>query len=62
MTLDRLSGGRLVLGVGLGPDTTGEFDPAPWFEAGATWCLTGFSNQPQLGAVRDAIAAGPSQG
>src|SRR4051794_39333720 len=25
VTLDRLSGGRLVLGVGLGPDTTGEF-------------------------------------
>jgi alkanesulfonate monooxygenase SsuD/methylene tetrahydromethanopterin reductase-like flavin-dependent oxidoreductase (luciferase family) len=34
-------------------------DPAPWFEAGATWCLTGFSNQPRLSAVRDAIAAGP---
>ena len=34
-------------------------DPAPWFAAGATWCLTGFSNQPQLSAVRAAIAAGP---
>ena len=34
-------------------------DPTPWFEAGATWCLTGFSNQPRLSAVRDAIAAGP---
>jgi alkanesulfonate monooxygenase SsuD/methylene tetrahydromethanopterin reductase-like flavin-dependent oxidoreductase (luciferase family) len=34
-------------------------DPQPWFDAGATWCLTGFSNQPQLSAVRDAIAAGP---
>jgi alkanesulfonate monooxygenase SsuD/methylene tetrahydromethanopterin reductase-like flavin-dependent oxidoreductase (luciferase family) len=34
-------------------------DPAPWFEAGATWCLTSFSNQPELSAVRDAIAAGP---
>jgi alkanesulfonate monooxygenase SsuD/methylene tetrahydromethanopterin reductase-like flavin-dependent oxidoreductase (luciferase family) len=37
-------------------------DPAPWFAAGATWCLTGFTNQPQLRAVRDVIAAGPSQG
>ena len=37
-------------------------DPAPWFEAGATWCLTGFSNQPQLEDVRAAIAAGPSRG
>ena len=34
-------------------------DPAPWFDAGATWCLTGFGNQPQLSAVRDVIAAGP---
>jgi alkanesulfonate monooxygenase SsuD/methylene tetrahydromethanopterin reductase-like flavin-dependent oxidoreductase (luciferase family) len=34
-------------------------EAAPWFEAGATWCLTGFGNQPQLSAVRDAIAAGP---
>ena len=34
-------------------------DPQPWFEAGATWCLTGFGNQPQLSAVRDVIAAGP---
>ena len=28
-------------------------DPAPWFEAGATWCLTGFTNQPRLGDVRE---------
>jgi alkanesulfonate monooxygenase SsuD/methylene tetrahydromethanopterin reductase-like flavin-dependent oxidoreductase (luciferase family) len=28
VTLDRLSGGRLVFGVGLGSDRTGEFDPA----------------------------------
>jgi alkanesulfonate monooxygenase SsuD/methylene tetrahydromethanopterin reductase-like flavin-dependent oxidoreductase (luciferase family) len=34
VTLDRLSGGRLVLGVGLGPDTTGEFDPARFGEEG----------------------------
>jgi alkanesulfonate monooxygenase SsuD/methylene tetrahydromethanopterin reductase-like flavin-dependent oxidoreductase (luciferase family) len=34
-------------------------DPAPWFEAGATWCLTGFSNQPRLAEVRDVIGAGP---
>jgi alkanesulfonate monooxygenase SsuD/methylene tetrahydromethanopterin reductase-like flavin-dependent oxidoreductase (luciferase family) len=34
-------------------------DPQPWFDAGATWCLTGFGNQPQLRAVRDVIAAGP---
>jgi alkanesulfonate monooxygenase SsuD/methylene tetrahydromethanopterin reductase-like flavin-dependent oxidoreductase (luciferase family) len=27
VTLDRLSGGRLVLGVGLGNNATGEFDP-----------------------------------
>jgi alkanesulfonate monooxygenase SsuD/methylene tetrahydromethanopterin reductase-like flavin-dependent oxidoreductase (luciferase family) len=27
VTLDRLSGGRLVFGVGLGSDRTGEFDP-----------------------------------
>lgn len=34
-------------------------DPAPWVQAGATWCLTGFSNQPQLAEVRAAIGAGP---
>lgn len=35
VTLDRLSGGRLVLGVGLGSDRTGEFDPARFGEEGA---------------------------
>src|SRR4051794_35298737 len=33
-TLDRLSGGRLVLGVGIGSETTGEFDPARFGEEG----------------------------
>jgi alkanesulfonate monooxygenase SsuD/methylene tetrahydromethanopterin reductase-like flavin-dependent oxidoreductase (luciferase family) len=34
VTLDRLSGGRLVFGVGLGSDRTGEFDPARFGEEG----------------------------
>jgi alkanesulfonate monooxygenase SsuD/methylene tetrahydromethanopterin reductase-like flavin-dependent oxidoreductase (luciferase family) len=34
VTLDRLSGGRLVLGVGLGSGVTGEFDPARFGEEG----------------------------
>jgi alkanesulfonate monooxygenase SsuD/methylene tetrahydromethanopterin reductase-like flavin-dependent oxidoreductase (luciferase family) len=34
-------------------------DLEPWVQAGATWCLTSFSNQPQLSAVREAIEAGP---
>jgi alkanesulfonate monooxygenase SsuD/methylene tetrahydromethanopterin reductase-like flavin-dependent oxidoreductase (luciferase family) len=34
VTLDRLSGGRLVLGVGIGSDRTGEFDPARFGEEG----------------------------
>jgi alkanesulfonate monooxygenase SsuD/methylene tetrahydromethanopterin reductase-like flavin-dependent oxidoreductase (luciferase family) len=32
---------------------------APWIEAGATWCLSGFGDQPTAAAVREAIAAGP---
>ena len=34
VTLDRLSGGRLVFGVGLGSEVTGEFDPARFGEEG----------------------------
>ena len=34
VTLDRLSRGRLVLGVGLGSERTGEFDPARFGEEG----------------------------
>jgi alkanesulfonate monooxygenase SsuD/methylene tetrahydromethanopterin reductase-like flavin-dependent oxidoreductase (luciferase family) len=34
VTLDRLSGGRLVLGVGLGSERTGEFDPERFGEEG----------------------------
>jgi alkanesulfonate monooxygenase SsuD/methylene tetrahydromethanopterin reductase-like flavin-dependent oxidoreductase (luciferase family) len=34
VTLDRLSGGRLVFGVGIGGDSTGEFDPARFGEEG----------------------------
>ena len=37
VTLDRLSGGRLVFGVGLGSDRTGEFDPARFGEEGDPW-------------------------
>jgi len=32
-------------------------DPAPWAEAGATWCLTGFGAQPTEAEVRAAIEA-----
>ena len=31
----------------------------PWVAAGATWCLTGFSAQPSLDEVGEAIDAGP---
>jgi len=34
-------------------------DPAPWAEAGATWCLTDFGRQPTRAEVEEAIEAGP---
>jgi alkanesulfonate monooxygenase SsuD/methylene tetrahydromethanopterin reductase-like flavin-dependent oxidoreductase (luciferase family) len=34
-------------------------DVAPWADAGATWCLTGFGQQPEKEKVRTVIAAGP---
>jgi alkanesulfonate monooxygenase SsuD/methylene tetrahydromethanopterin reductase-like flavin-dependent oxidoreductase (luciferase family) len=37
------------------------YDPRPWAEAGATWCLTGFGPTPRLDDVRAAIAAGPQR-
>ena len=36
-----------------------ERDLAPWEDAGATWCLTGFGSQPRAADVHEAIAAGP---
>jgi alkanesulfonate monooxygenase SsuD/methylene tetrahydromethanopterin reductase-like flavin-dependent oxidoreductase (luciferase family) len=30
-------------------------DPGPWEQAGATWCLTGFGNQPSRAEVEEAI-------
>jgi alkanesulfonate monooxygenase SsuD/methylene tetrahydromethanopterin reductase-like flavin-dependent oxidoreductase (luciferase family) len=32
-----------------------DVDPAPWEQAGATWCLTGFGQQPTLAEVAAAI-------
>ena len=32
-------------------------DPAPWAEAGATWCLTGFGKEPKRADVEAAIAS-----
>jgi alkanesulfonate monooxygenase SsuD/methylene tetrahydromethanopterin reductase-like flavin-dependent oxidoreductase (luciferase family) len=32
-------------------------DPQPWEQAGATWCLTGFGNQPTFAEVEAAIDA-----
>lgn len=36
-------------------------DAAPWTEAGATWCLTGFGPEPTRNEVEQAIDAGPAQ-
>jgi alkanesulfonate monooxygenase SsuD/methylene tetrahydromethanopterin reductase-like flavin-dependent oxidoreductase (luciferase family) len=36
-----------------------DYDPGPWEDAGATWTLRGFGQQPRLAEVRAAIAAGP---
>jgi hypothetical protein len=33
-------------------------DPAPWIEAGATWCLMSFGIQPTEAELRAAIEAG----
>ena len=35
-------------------------ESAPWVEAGATWCLTGFGPQPGRAEVERAIDAGPA--
>ena len=35
-------------------------DPGAWEDAGATWCLVGFGQQPQEAEVRDVIASGPA--
>jgi alkanesulfonate monooxygenase SsuD/methylene tetrahydromethanopterin reductase-like flavin-dependent oxidoreductase (luciferase family) len=40
-------------------DEPGGRDFGEWEAAGATWCLTGFGNDPREAAVREAIAAGP---
>ena len=34
-------------------------DSAPWIDAGATWCLSGFGPQPTRAQVEQAIDAGP---
>ena len=34
-------------------------DLGPWRDAGATWCLTGFSNQPRRAEVEQALNFGP---
>jgi alkanesulfonate monooxygenase SsuD/methylene tetrahydromethanopterin reductase-like flavin-dependent oxidoreductase (luciferase family) len=47
----RGSRGRFDFVVEIPPGT----DPAPWIAAGATWCLTGFDEQPTLSEVQRAI-------
>jgi alkanesulfonate monooxygenase SsuD/methylene tetrahydromethanopterin reductase-like flavin-dependent oxidoreductase (luciferase family) len=46
-------------GYDLVVDNPAGTDPAPWIEAGATWCLTGFGIQPTEAEVREAIDSGP---
>jgi alkanesulfonate monooxygenase SsuD/methylene tetrahydromethanopterin reductase-like flavin-dependent oxidoreductase (luciferase family) len=36
-----------------------DVDPRPYFDAGATWCLTGFGKEPRRADVEAAIDAGP---
>ena len=55
---------RELRGAGAGPfefvvTNPAGTDPAPWEQAGATWCLTGFGRAPTEAEVREAIAAGP---
>jgi alkanesulfonate monooxygenase SsuD/methylene tetrahydromethanopterin reductase-like flavin-dependent oxidoreductase (luciferase family) len=49
---DRGESFQLVVTNPVGTDT------APWIEAGATWCLTGFGPQPSTAEVEEAIDAG----
>jgi hypothetical protein len=53
--------GALIAAVGPGKDivvtNAAGTDPAPWAEAGATWCLTGFGAQPGFDEVARAIDA-----
>jgi alkanesulfonate monooxygenase SsuD/methylene tetrahydromethanopterin reductase-like flavin-dependent oxidoreductase (luciferase family) len=54
-----------------GPDASEPFDlvvtnppgtdPAPWIDAGATWCLTGFGPQPTRAEVEQAIDDPPGR-
>ena len=52
---------ELIAAVGPGKDIVvtnpAGTDPAPWAEAGATWCLTGFGAQPTYDEVARAIDA-----
>jgi alkanesulfonate monooxygenase SsuD/methylene tetrahydromethanopterin reductase-like flavin-dependent oxidoreductase (luciferase family) len=54
-TLREGAGGSFDLVV----DNPAGEDPRPWEEAGATWTLVDFGQQPQEAEVRDVIAAGP---